>query len=329
MNRIKNSYAWKSYLSGALLIVLFALVACNGDDDEPSSSDSIQSEDTSIPYGGTNQQEETSQTEASPPQGSSQGGIIIDHTAADLDVIPREWIETAKKSLHIAYGHTSHGSQITSGMTGLVGFKGSLYAYKSGGSGGTLDLRDQPFSGARDLGDPNRTAWETATRNYLDQHPEVNVIIWAWCGQADATASEINLYLSLMNGLEKDYPDVDFVYMTGHLNGTGLKGNLNLRNNQIRQYCKANGKILYDFADIETHDPDGADFGDKIPNDNCDYDSNGDGIRDANWAIEWQNSHVEGVDWYSCYSAHSKPLNANLKAYAAWWLWARLAGWSE
>jgi hypothetical protein len=34
-----------------------------------------------------------------------------------------------------------------------------------------------------------------------------------------------------------------------------------------------------------------------------------------------------GVDWYDCSSAHSEPLNANMKAYAAWWLWARLAGW--
>jgi len=25
--------------------------------------------------------------------------------------------------------------------------------------------------------------------------------------------------------------------------------------------------------------------------------------------------------------AHSQPLNANLKAFAAWWLFARLAGW--
>jgi hypothetical protein len=26
-------------------------------------------------------------------------------------------------------------------------------------------------------------------------------------------------------------------------------------------------------------------------------------------------------------AAHSQPLNGNLKAYSAWWLWARLAGW--
>jgi hypothetical protein len=37
---------------------------------------------------------------------------------------------------------------------------------------------------------------------------------------------------------------------------------------------------------------------------------------------------VEGVDWYNCDSAHSQPLNANRKAYAAWWLWCRLAGWN-
>jgi hypothetical protein len=34
------------------------------------------------------------------------------------------------------------------------------------------------------------------------------------------------------------------------------------------------------------------------------------------------------VNWYSCSSAHSQPLNANRKAYAAWWLWAVLAGWN-
>ncbi|RPJ06253.1 MAG: hypothetical protein EHM28_10405 [Spirochaetaceae bacterium] len=35
-----------------------------------------------------------------------------------------------------------------------------------------------------------------------------------------------------------------------------------------------------------------------------------------------------GTDWYNCGATHSMSLNANMKAYAAWWLWARLAGWN-
>ena len=48
--------------------------------------------------------------------------IIIDHSTDDIRAIPQAWIEAAKANLHIAYGHTSHGSQITTGMTGLVAF---------------------------------------------------------------------------------------------------------------------------------------------------------------------------------------------------------------
>jgi hypothetical protein len=40
-----------------------------------------------------------------------------------------------------------------------------------------------------------------------------------------------------------------------------------------------------------------------------------------------QASHTEGVNWYDCSSPHSEAVNTNMKAYAAWWLWARLAGW--
>ncbi|HOS98609.1 MAG TPA: fibronectin type III domain-containing protein, partial [Deltaproteobacteria bacterium] len=159
------------------------------------------------------------------PTPPASGAIIADHTSIDLEAVPSEWIEEAKAALHIAYGHTSHGSQITTGMSGLVGFMGDDFAYNSGGTGGALDLRDSPFSGASDLGNPDREAWEAATRDYLDGHPEVNVIMWSWCGQADTTQENIDLYLSLMEGLEGDYPGVRFVYMTGHLNGTGLEGN--------------------------------------------------------------------------------------------------------
>ncbi len=259
---------------------------------------------------------------------AATSAIIIDHTSTKLTDIPIESINQAKSDLHIAYGHTSHGSQLVTGMTGLYSWKGSLYAFNNHGTDGALDLRDTPFSGASDLGNPDRTAWADATRTYLDANPDINVIMWSWCGQVSAaTEVDIDTYLSLMSDLEADYPDVKFVYMTGHLDGSGHTGNLHVRNEQIRAYCRDNNKILYDFADIETYNTDGVYFGDKHPNDACDYDSNGDDTLDANWAIEWQNSHTLDVDWYNCTSAHSQPLNANLKAYAAWWLWACLAGW--
>jgi hypothetical protein len=256
--------------------------------------------------------------------------IVVNHTSIHLDGIPQNWIDQSKQTLHIAYGHTSHGSQLTDGMTGLVTWKGVLYAWNSGGTGSALDLRD--FNGnfgnlglAADLGNPDRTAWEGATRTYLNQNPAINVIIWSWCGQVDGSQSDIQLYLDLMDGLEDDYPNVKFVYMTGHTDGAALAGNVPTRNKQIRDYCLANNKILFDFADIESYNPDGTYFGDKLVNDACDYDSNGDSVRDRNWAVDWQNAHPG--EWYNCGSAHSQPLNANMKAYAAWCLWARLAGW--
>lgn len=210
-----------------------------------------------------------------------------------------------------------------------LGYPTNLYAFNSGGVGGVLDLRDRPFAGANDLGDPDWTAWAIATRDYLDLHPECNVVIWSWCTEvATATESNINTYLTLMNRLEHYYTNVTFVYMTGPMDGTGANGNLNLRNNQIRSYCLTHNKILYDFGDIESYDLDRrTNYMVLMANDHCDYDSDGNSSLDANWALAWQNSHVEGVDWYICKAEHSEPINSNQKAYAAWWLWARLAGW--
>ena len=265
--------------------------------------------------------------------------IIANHTTIDLSKIPRSAINTSKDNLHIAYGHTSHGSQIVDGMSGLVDFAnapygGSTYAWNNGGTGDALDFRDDMgnygnpnYGGAEDLGQPNLTAWPGSTRLYLQAHPEVNVIMWSWCGQVSGLSdAQLNYYLSSMNTLESEYPNVNFVYMTGHLDGSGESGTLNANNEKIRAYVRANNKILFDFADIESYDPDGfVNYMKLMANDNCDYDSNGDGSRDKNWATIWQTAHPD--DWYNCGAAHSQPLNANQKAYAAWWLWARLGGW--
>jgi hypothetical protein len=270
--------------------------------------------------------------------------IVANHTKTDLSQIPKTALDQARSNLHIAYGHTSHGSQITTGMTGLESFShapygSDTYLWNDGISAGQLDLDDYFVEG--DLGNPDRTTWAQRTRDYLDNsdNSDVNVVMWSWCGQVDATEDQINTYLTLMNQLESDYPNVKFVYMTGHLNGGGEDGNVNLRNEQIRNYVKANNKILFDFADIESYDPDSVYYGDQHATDGCNYDFNNNGVTsqsgdpalptngDHNWAIDWQNSHTQGTDWYICSAAHTQPLNANQKAYAAWWLWARLAGW--
>ena len=210
--------------------------------------------------------------------------IIIDHTCTDISQIPEEWIIKAKNDFRISYGHTSHGSQIVTGMNILKNAHGFLYDYNYDGSNGALSLHDRKPSG--DLGNPDRTTWATRTRDLLNNPSnDRNLIMWSWCGQvSNATEEDMNTYLTLMNQLEEDYPNVTFVYMTGHLDGTGEAGNLNVRNNQIRNYCRGSSKILFDFADIESYDPDGNYFLDRGANDNCDYSG-------GNWADEWCAAH--------------------------------------
>lgn len=265
------------------------------------------------------------------------GPVIIDHNTTDLTLIPQTAIEQAKSELHIAYGHTSHGSQLITGMTGLVDFANNgglglnlpngIFAWNNGGVNGALDLHDYAMAG--DVG--YYPDWVDNTRAYLNDpaNADVNVIIWSWCGQVGDKYSAGSLYseyLAPMNTLEADYPNVAFVYMTGHVDIWDDADN-KAANQMIRDYCIANDKILYDFADIERYNPDGTYF--EFVNDNCNYCDGPGGNYVGNWAQEWQATHIEGVDWYTCSSAHSEPLNANLKSYAAWWLWASLSGWDS
>jgi hypothetical protein len=269
------------------------------------------------------------------PARAAKEPIIIDHRTTDLKKIPRTAIEQAKAKLHIAYGHTSHGSQLIDGMKGLVSFANggglglqlpqNIFAWNDGGAGGALDLRDGAMAGDVGL----YPDWVNNTKAYLNDpaHRNVNVIVWSWCGEVTgkyAAKKLVSEYLSPMAQLESDYPNVTFVYMTGHLDHWSSANN-KAANQVIRDYCVANNKVLYDFADIESYDPDGKFF--EFANDSCDYYASPTAAKQGNWATEWQKKHVLDRDWYNCSSAHSEPVNANQKAYAAWWLWARLGGW--
>ena len=264
--------------------------------------------------------------------------------------IPEADIQRAIDELHIVYWHTSHGSQLTKGMEAMSGFAdngnlgGENYTsnlFRMDGDG--LDLREPAWL---DLGSEDSNyelIWEETTRSYLDAHSDINVVVWAWCGSLSGWDNERvqDNYIDTMNQLETDYPGIVFVYMTGHAESGGVNGNTITNNEYIRNYCEENDKWLYDFYDIECWDPDGKYYGDLLVTDGCNYDADGSGVTeeidsdgddayeptggDANWAMDWQDSHIEGTDWFDCVSTHTQPLNGNMKAFASWWLFVQIA----
>jgi hypothetical protein len=243
--------------------------------------------------------------------------LIVNHANTGISAVPDEYVTTAKTMFKIAYGHTSHGSQIVTGMGVLEG-QDSLFSYRADGSGESLYLNEGLLSG--DLGGD----WETQTRNLLNDNTNgINMVMWSWCGQLSAMSStEVNGYLNGMDALEKDFPGVTFVYMTGHLDGSGESGQLNLNNEAIRAFAKKYNKVLFDFADIESYNPTGSYFLDLNANDNNDYDG-------GNWAQNWCAANADSPLCATNSCAHSQPLNCNLKARAFWWMMARLAGWGS
>ncbi|MDZ7814518.1 MAG: hypothetical protein U5N86_00520 [Planctomycetota bacterium] len=259
---------------------------------------------------------------AAPGEEKDGKTLVIGHECTDTTIIPGKWIEKARKEFRVFYGHTSHGSQITSGMNAM---NEEPFTYNRSGKDGSLSYVET----RGDLGHKGDLRWMKRTRAELDKPGnDRNLVIWSWCGGcSDNTKKGMKAYLVAMDQLEKDYPGVTFVYMTGHLDGTGEEGNLHKRNEQIRDFCEEHGKTLYDFADIESYDPDGEYYLDRAADDACRYDKNGDGKKEANWAKEWVTANPNHGYNMPKRAAHTHPLNGALKGRAFWWMLARLAGW--
>jgi len=234
------------------------------------------------------------------PNWANAQAIVADHgCVAHFETIPTNVITEIATNYRFYYAHTSHGSQLVTGMD-MLETENPTYA------------RPYLFEVSDDLGTGGDLSWEYAMRFHLTDHPEVNVAMISWCGGVSSNTEEgINIYLNAYDQMEQDFPAVTFVYMTGHLDGSGDDGNLRQRNNQIRQFCRDNGKVLFDFADIESYDPDGIRY--PAGTDACE------------WCYDW--CAVQTCP--SCGGcAHSHCFNCYLKGKAFWWMMARVTGWT-
>lgn len=246
------------------------------------------------------------------------GGLIIDHTCINLSAIPGEWIDSAQDDIKIHYAHTSHGGQITTGLTRLESANSTFDV--SIGSGvlptdtGTLCMLD---------GNPPHSYitpelyWQGAdarviTQNTIDNNPTVTLSLWSWCCQLyDYSEAATQEYLDAMTLLETANPDVTFIYMTCNAQSDDSSGyNRWLRNEQIREYCLDNDKILFDFADLDCW-------------------SNGDhSTYDYVVGEETLQIPVEHEDFNGDEAGHTTYTSCEQKGRAFWWMMAMIAGWN-
>jgi hypothetical protein len=293
-------------------------------------------------------------------------GFIVDHTHTDISQIPIKWIDKAKQGLHIAYNHTSHGSQLITGLDALEEYPdfADTYAWHDTINGDTnsLSLDDRGIPGEADLSQGDKDSdgdgiadWAEDTYDYLSHTDNnvTNVVMWSWCNIKN---HNITLYLNSMEWLIAQFDEggsaprasqhpVKFVFMTAHANGGGENDSSDTPNNIIRDHVLTYDRILFDFSDIENYDPDNNYYLDKLLQDDLDYDSDDSGSVDSNWASEYLTRHngstnyklTKGDGSYSgagsC--AHSDGpnndarLNCVLKGQALWYLLARLSGYKE
>ncbi len=247
------------------------------------------------------------------------GGLIIDHNCIDIESIPSEWIDAVQTNVKIHYAHTSHGGQIT---TGLERIETSDATYSQAQASLSLPTEDGALCLFDGNGDDTYITpdeyWETptgisTTQATIDANPEFSVSLWSWCTQLNYySLAQVEQYLSAMSDFETANPEVTFVYMTCNAQASGSDGYNRFVNNQrIREYCRENDKVLFDFADLDSWS--------NWDHSTYDYD-----VDSVTYHVP-----VEHPDFNGDQAGHTTFTSCEQKGKAFWWMVAMLAGWNS
>jgi hypothetical protein len=242
--------------------------------------------------------------------------VIINHLCTDLAAIPHNAIQTAKDTCKWHYARLSHGRQLTEGMYRIEAVD-PFYAAIWPDAGGSLPEAPNTlciYSAALAPEGYWAGSGLDHTRSVLTGTPALNISAFSWCSDLNtASESYVRAYLTAMQTLEGEFPNVTFVYFTGTAQDGGDYGyNRYLRNKQIRDFCTANNKVLYDFEDLDSwwFNPT------TLQWEYSTYEHNG-------VMVPVEHPNLAGND-----AEHTSYESCEQKGRAAWWMMARLGGWT-
>jgi hypothetical protein len=188
---------------------------------------------------------------------------IIDHSSiAGVASLPQSTMDAIGQQKWM-FTHASVGANMVEGMNGLHSANPTRYQLEVATGYATAPPPDPTKPGTVyqiDRGNPGWSlkfsTFQSLVTNYWHS-PTVNFVMDKLC-YIDQGASSTT-YLSMMASLEAAYPNTTFVYTTMPLMTTEDGDNI-LRNNynyDVRKACAAYGGLLFDIADIESHDLNG------------------------------------------------------------------------